>query len=228
MRIDVFDPVSPSRALLFHGDSQSLVAIVDGSGSWGSGVEAADRARHLIDSRWQSARAWSVSSLVSDVSEIALSTPASLRDTEFGWSFSVTCLLCTRDSVECVAAGIYQVDILGPSGSMSLFRPTMLVDQLLADGTLQLDAVAGFPHQNVCLGPFVGDRDQVSLSVARRAVEPGEFVVVTHANRYDLSAIRFPVSAQSLAASSRPGALPAPVVVVERGSESELLRNISG
>jgi hypothetical protein len=217
LRIDVFDPASPSRAAVFNSDTQSLVAIVDGSGSWGSGVEAADRARHLLDSRWRGTRDWSVAGLARDISEVALSTPANLRDKEFGWSFSVTCLLCTHDVLDLVAAGFYQVDIVGPSGTLTLFRPTMLIDQLLADGTLQPEAVAAFPHRHVCLGPFVGDRDEVSLSTARRIVEPGELVVVTHANRYDLSTIRFPRSAQALAASSLPDALPAPVVVVEQG-----------
>jgi hypothetical protein len=203
--------------LLFRSAAQSLVAIVDGSGSWGSGREAADLARDVLASRWGSTAEWSVAGIASDISEVALSTPKELRDQEFGWSFSVTCLLCAHDLIESVAAGFYRVDVLRPSGMANLFRPAMLVDQLLAAGILRAETVATFPHRHVSLGPFVGDRDRVELTTARHIVEPGEFVVVTHANRFDLSTVALPVSAQALAASSHPDAYPGPVVVIERG-----------
>jgi hypothetical protein len=219
LRVDVLDPISPSRAVFFRGAAQSLVAIVDGSGSWGSGREAADHARNVLSSRWGSTAEWSVASISNDISEVALSTPNELRDQEFGWSFSVTCLLCAHDLIELVAAGFYRVDVLKPSGMANLFRPAMLVDQLLADGTLRPETVATFSHQHICLGPFVGDRDRVELTTARHVVEPGEFVVVTHANRFDLSTIALPVSAESLAASSQPDAYPGPVVVIERAGQ---------
>jgi hypothetical protein len=214
MRVDAFDPVTPSRAFVFQNETQSLGAIIDGSGSWGSGREAADRTRELLGNRWQSAEDWSADSLIDDISTVASSTPNDLRDREFGWSFSVTCLLCTHDLIVCAAAGFYRVDVRGRSGTTTLFRPEMLVDQFLANGTLTAETAAAFPHRNICLGPFVGDRDLVALSTARHVVAPDDVVVVTHAARFNLPGIRVPPSAEALAALAIPDAYPSPVIVV--------------
>jgi hypothetical protein len=213
MRVDVFDPVSPSRALLFRTETQTLTVIVDGSGSWGSGREAADRTRDALADRWRDARNWSLDSLAEDLSTAASSTPNELRDSEFGWSFSATCLLATENLIECVAAGFYRVDVCAPSGMATLFRPEMLLDQLVADGTLSPQAAAVFPHRHVCLGPFIGDKDDVTLSRARHVVAPDEAVIVTHAGRYDLSELRVPQSAEALSALAISDAFPSPVVI---------------
>lgn len=213
MRVDVFDQVSPSRVVVLQREAQTLAAIVDGAGSWGSGRQAADWTRGELARGWTSARNWTAASLAADISTVAASTPDSLRDPEFGWSFSVTCVLMTQSLVECVAAGFYRVDVCGPCGVVPLFRPEMLVDQLLANRTLTPQTAEVFPHSHICLGLFVGDRNEVVLTSLRHAIVPDEVVVVTHAARYDLANLRIPESAQALAAISRPGAYPSPVIM---------------
>lgn len=96
MLVDAFDPVSPSRVIVVRGETQSLAAIVDGAGSWGSGREAADWARERLGERWRRGSSWSPHQLAEDISVAASSTPAVLRDPELGWSFSITCLLGTN------------------------------------------------------------------------------------------------------------------------------------
>ncbi len=214
MHVEALDPIAPSRALIFRGHAQFLAVIIDGAGSWGSGREAADRSRDLLAQRWSDAKQWSVEALLKDISTVAASTPDDLRDRVFGWSFSATCLLCTDDLVECVAAGFYQVDVLGPSSRETLFRPEMLVDQLLANGTLTPQTVGTFEHRHVCLGPFVGDRDEVGLTSVRRRVASDEVVLVTHAARFDLSSMPMLTSAARIAGLATPGSYPSPVVVV--------------
>ena len=214
MHVEASDSIAPSRALIFRGHGQSLAVIIDGAGSWGSGREAADRSRDLLSQRWGDAKRWSVDALVQDISTTATSTPNDLRDREFGWSFSVTCLLCTDDLVECVAAGFYRVDVLGPSSRETLFRPEMLVDQLLANGTVTPQTVGSFDQRHVCLGPFVGDRDHVGLTSVRRRVAPDEVVLVTHAARFDVSSMSIPKSAAALATLAKPDSHASPVVLV--------------
>lgn len=216
MRVDVFDPLSPSRAFVFRNETQTLAAIVDGAGSWGFGREAADRTRQNLADRWPSARNWSMERLAEDISTVALSTPDDLRDPEFGWSFSVTCVLAADGLVEYVAAGFYRVDVCAPSGTVTLFRPEMLIDQLLANGTLTPQAAAVFPHRRICLGPFVGDRNEVVLTRAKHAVAHDEVVVVTHAGRYDMSTLSIPESAEALAAMAMPDGYPSPVIIARR------------
>lgn len=216
MQLEAFDPISPSRALVFQNQTQSLAVIIDGAGSWGSGREAADRARELLAARWRATAEWSVESVSADIATVASSTPANLRDTEFGWSFSVTCVLCTDDLVECMAAGVYRVDVLGTSDPKNLFRPELLIDQLLAEGTLTPEAAVSFAHRNICVGRFVGDRDDVVLDVARHKLLPGETVLVTHAMRYEISAIPVLISAQALAGLAPSDAYPSPVLVVRQ------------
>jgi hypothetical protein len=216
MHVDVFDPIAPSRAMIFRTQVQSLAVVIDGADSWGSGREAADRSRNLLAQRWSGSEHWSVETLVHDISTAAMSTPDDLRDRTFGWSFSATCLLCTEDLVECVAAGFYQVDVLGPTSTETLFKPRMLVDQLLENGSLTPETVGAFEHRGVCVGPFVGDRDTVVLTIVSRRIASDEVVVVSHANRFDLSARPVPTSAAALVALAKPGSYPSPVVTVKR------------
>lgn len=125
----------------------------------------------------------------------------------------MTCLLTTDGLFKCVAAGFYRVDVCAPSGMTTVFRPEMLFDQLLANGTLSRQTAEAFPRRNVCLGPFVGDRNEIVLTRARHVLAPDEVAVVTHAARYDLAALRLPRSAEALAAMAQPDAYPSPVMI---------------
>jgi hypothetical protein len=217
MLVQVFDAVAPPRTLLFENERQSLAAIVDGAGSWGMGREAADLCRDKLSRLWANVAEWCPAQLLRDVTETALGTPGDLRHPEFGWSFSVTALLCTDGVVACIAAGFYRVDVIGPGESRALFRPAMLVDDLLAKGTLTPETIAMCPHKDVCLGPWVGDDDKVTLTAASHLLAPGDVVLVTHAARPNAALApgsRLPGSAAALAALGAPASYPSPVIFV--------------
>lgn len=216
MLVEAFDPIAPSRTLLFSNERQSLAAIVDGAGSWGTGREAADLSRSILGALWAHNTEWSTSQIMQDINGAAARTPDSLREAEFGWSFSVTALLCSDGVVESVAAGFYRVDVLGPRPTKTLFRPSMLVDDLLAKGSLTPDTAETFPHRNICLGPFVGDNGKVSLAIAVHTLSPTDTILVTHAARPNAalaSGSRLPDSAAALAAMAAPGSYPSPVIL---------------
>ena len=215
MLVEVFDPITPSRTLLFSNGRQSLAAIIDGAGSWGTGHEAADLSRSILGALWAHETGWSTAQIVQDVTDAAARTPDSLRDAEFGWSFSVTVLLCSDGVVESVAAGLYRVDVRGPGPTKTLFRPLMVIDDLLAKGALTPDNAETFRHQDVCLGPFVGDNGKVSLAIATHALSPKDAILVTHTARRNAALAcgsPLPDSAAALAAMAAPDSYPSPVI----------------
>lgn len=150
MILEVFDVLEPVRTLLFDTGEQRVAAIVDGSGSWGSGREGADLARDSLNALWPRPT-WSTSVIANDVSAVVAQTPTTLREDDFGCSFSVVVLLCSKTLVQIVACGFYRVDVVSVNKRENLFRPMMLVDQLLASGAITRDQVPAFPHQGVCV-----------------------------------------------------------------------------
>jgi hypothetical protein len=220
MVVEVFDPIAPARVFSLRNGGQSLAAIVDGAGSWGTGREAADLSRDILGALWAGATDWSTARLVRDITETALRTPENLRDPELGWSFSVTALLCTEGVVECVAAGLYRVDVVGPDKRETLFRPRMLADDVLAAGTFTPETIAAFPHRDICVGPFIGDNGKVSLVTASRALAVTDTVLVTHAARHNAALVpgsTLPTSAAALSAMAAPDSLPSPVIFMRQG-----------
>lgn len=197
--------------------TQRLAAIVDGAGSWGSGREAADLTRTHLSSRWASAAAWTVAGLAADIAEAIKHIPDTLRDPYFGWDFSITALLCSQQDVELVAAGLYRVDILGPRGADVLFRPRMLLDEIVASGALTPESAVALEHQNICFGPFISDGSPLSLTTRSHSLLPGDLVVVTHGlrdNAVRTPGVAPPRSAAELSAMAAPNSYASPVILV--------------
>lgn len=219
MQIESFDPVTPPRIVRFDRDASSLIAIIDGSGSWGSGREAADRSRGILAASWGRSPQWSAAQLAETIAEAVLSTPQELRDSEFGWAFSITALLCYETRVECLAAGAYRADVIAPQTVTTLFRPKTLADDLLERRILAAEELEDFPHPDVCLGPFLGDSESVSLTTAAYEFSGDEVLIVTDGLR-DNHALApgsvVPHSAAELAAMARENAPPSPVIFVRR------------
>jgi hypothetical protein len=115
-----------------------------------------------------------------------------------------------------MAPGFYRVDVVGSGQTKTLVRPTMLVDDLVAKGTLTREKIASFPHRYVCLGPFAGDNAQVSLATVSYALAPAEVLLVTHSARHNAALApgsALPSSAEALAALAAPDSYPSPVIL---------------
>lgn len=154
---------------MFDQGSQVLAAIVDGSGSWGSGREAADFTRDALANLWPR-RPMSASLIAQDIADVVQDVPAHLRSDDYGWAFSIAVVLLGHTLLETVAAGSYCVDVIRHDATINLFRPAMLVDELVRRGELAANEVHSCPHGGVCIGPFVGDSYAVPLALASRAV----------------------------------------------------------
>ncbi len=219
MLIEVFDPVQPERVFVYRKNEQQLAAVIDGADSWGMGKEAAELTCRKLRAIWSSSRStqWTPAKIADDIAAVAQETPVNLRDLIFGWSFSVTVVLCSAAKVQVVAAGLYRVDIVGPQGARTVFRPAMLIDKLLTEGVLTPAEIPSYPHRNVCTGPFVGDKDKVQLTRAEDALSKDEALLVTRSSFSEAAlapnALR-PDSAASLAALSATGSYPCPAILV--------------
>lgn len=134
----------------------ALVAVIDGVGSWGTGMEAADWARHRLAQRWTSSSPMTPDTLAADILSVAAAIPGELQDPEWGWEFSVAALLVVDETLHALAAGIFEVTVVDAAGFHPIYDPETLMKQLLRSGQLTAEQAATFEHQNLYVGPLVG------------------------------------------------------------------------
>jgi serine/threonine protein phosphatase PrpC len=216
MRLDVFDPSTPSRILQFVGEAQNLVVVVDGSASWGNGQEAAALGMEYLETLWKDTARWSVSQVAEGIVEAGARTPASLRDELCGCGYSVAALLCSAETVACVAAGLYRVDVLGRGARIPLYRPKRLIDQLVSSGEVSREEAASYPEGEIYVGSYVGDSEAAHLESPTHTVRAGEVVVVCNDVRVNLEPLTGkvpPVRARAVALECGLVPDPGPIVL---------------
>ena len=193
MQVEVFDEHEPSRAFRLVGRDQILAGILDGSGSWGNGVEAAAWNRKRLLATWETTTTWAIPNLEADIRESASHTPEELRDVDFGWSFSAVVLVFSATAVSGATAGLYEIELIRGEKTRALHRPKMLVDELVGSGKLTRDEALTFEHRHVYLGPLVGDYEPARLGTFSSDARQNDMLTVTHLAR------RAPVARASLA-----------------------------
>src|SRR5262245_34468123 len=91
------------RSLLdFRKGNSGVIAIVDGSASWDSGIEAANWVYDALTSKWGKAIPRRDADLSRDLLAAAASIPEEMRQ---GDDFSFAAVLIDRDSIQVFAAG---------------------------------------------------------------------------------------------------------------------------
>jgi hypothetical protein len=178
MLIDVFDPTPDApRTLLIRKGEGAVAAVIDGFGSWGSGAEAARWTLTRLGEEWAGQEALSELAVAQDVARVVDLTPNELRNDDLGWGFAVAVIVCKGAALTWYAAGSYSVHHFLGDARRALFRPRMLVDDLIASGASEAQAAA-FTHAHVVLGPFVGDGKPTQLSSGTCVLRPGESLTV--------------------------------------------------
>ncbi len=168
---------------VIHVESKhiTLVAVVDGMGSWGTGLETAAWTRAYLAERWRRSVPGTMEAVAGDILAACDAIPAELRDDTFGYGFSGAAVLVSAGSVQVAAAGQLAVYRVGASGAVPLFRPRMLIDGLLERGEIQAAEVDGFAHQHVCIQPLLADGGQSALvRSGPHEVPAGDAVIVAH------------------------------------------------
>lgn len=168
---------------VIQGESKhiTLVAVVDGMGSWGTGLETAAWTRAHLAERWRRSVPGTMEAVAGDILAACDAIPAELRDDTFGYGFSGAAVLASAGSVEVVASGQLAVYRVGAAGAVPLFRPRMLVDDLLEKKLLQPAEVEAFADQHICIQPLLADGGQGALvRSGPHEVPVGDAVIVAH------------------------------------------------
>ena len=166
-------PHGDPRVLVRADEGTLLVAIFDGSGSWGTGIEAAAWTRARLGDLWRAPTTLSSDRIRDDLLAIEGTLPKELVGDEFGWSFSLLVALASRDRVTIVRVGNQSVIRLRSGRAERLAGPDMLVDRLVATGTCTVEeASAAVGH--LCLGPYFGDSPAAVSGHAAEASARGD------------------------------------------------------
>jgi hypothetical protein len=136
-----------------------VVAVFEGWGSWGSGMDAAAEALRLTAERWTNAAPASIHAAAADVHAIAASVTGTKADAFDDRAFSGVIIWVAAETVQVAAAGTLAAALIGPASAKFLFKPRMLLDQVLEQHPLTSEQIRDFPHRHVCLGPFLASPD---------------------------------------------------------------------
>jgi hypothetical protein len=134
-----------------------IVGVVDGVGSWGTGVGAAHWCRGQLADRWARPDPPSPSGLVADIQAVVAELPSEFADPDFGSAFSVALVLARGPECHLVAAGAYGGLLCHRAGYEPVFRPRRWIDAEIDQGRMTVEEGRSHPLRGVLVGPFVGD-----------------------------------------------------------------------
>jgi hypothetical protein len=146
-----------SGVLECRGASSSVVGIVDGMGSWGFGVEAADWVLQRLVAGWSTRIPSSAKGIAAEIADVARQIPDQWQGDDVGCSFSVALIVRLGATLEVVAAGTYNVWSLGSGEDRLLFRPRRWIDEQVRLGNASAAEALVHPLRGVTTGPFVAD-----------------------------------------------------------------------
>jgi hypothetical protein len=198
-------------------DGWFLAGVIDGAGSWGWGVEAADWSLARLSEAW-SRGPMDPKRIATDVRKVARSLPVQFQEPDLGPpGFSVALVLVTGAECVAVAAGCYGVVLVDRGGRRDLFRPPVWTDPYVEDGTLGPDAARTHPLRDVLIGGCVADgRDGDLATSDPLKVQPDAALVIAEHRNLDLLGASLPSGPSPARAVQALLARPRlPVVVIE-------------
>jgi hypothetical protein len=176
-------PAGGGGVLACEGSGWSVTGIVDGFGSWGYGMEAADWVSMRLVSTWRSRASLLGGEVANDVTEAAAQLPPEWQAKDEDCAFSVALLLTSAAGIEVIAAGAYNVARLDGAQITELFRARRWIEEQVSLGVLPADALDTHPLREVMIGPFVADTSGRRPDVLGpfEAATDARFLVAHHA-----------------------------------------------
>lgn len=218
-----YRPHSDPAVIHLQSGHANLLALFDGVGSWGYGMEAAAWTRLRLIERWERSVPAFIAAVAEDIATVSGAVPGEFRNTDFGCGFCGAAVLLGAGSVYVTAAGLFGVYLVNQFGLVPIFRPRMLVDQLLEEKQLSPDEIDAFAHQDVCVGPFLADGGKQALKCSGpHDLPPDHILIVAHQRLLRLLAAQPPTSwmnhsAAGLQRTGVQGKIPAyPTIVIRR------------
>jgi hypothetical protein len=206
----------PSGLVALQREGWILAGVVDGAGSWGTGVEAADWSLERLTERWSQGPIDPVR-VAADVRDVRRSLPRELREPDGDSAYSVSVVLASGTVCHVVAAGCYGVVLVERGVPRDLFRPRTWADVQVEDGSLGREAARSHPLRHVMVGPLIADRkDSAPATSGPFALRPGAAIVVAEYRNLevlDVSALSQPAPARAVQALLERPRLP--VVVIQ-------------
>jgi hypothetical protein len=178
-----------------------IAGVVDGAGSWGSGVEAADWCRRRVADLWVRSDPPSPSGLAADIQAAVADLPPELADPDFGCAFSVALVLARGEEWHLVAAGTYGAVLCHRARQEAVYRPRRWTDAQIEQGRMTVEEGRSHPLRNVMACPFVGDVGDAPPAVhGPFHVPPGSALVIAHLGVLDRLTERPPYGRETPAA----------------------------
>ncbi len=149
--------VSDQRILEIHEAQFEIIAILDGTTSWGEyDAEAAVCTQRHLTERWKADPPTSVTRLCAEVdTTFAKVLSDNSGGSLFDAGFSFTALALMSNSLFLVSAGFYGVVAVQPDRVENLFTPMTLTESLLQSGAIAVEEAENHRYSNIHVGPFV-------------------------------------------------------------------------
>ena len=149
------------HVLAFDGPEASVLVLLDGSGDWGGGFQAAEDVAAKLRSRWRDGAPGSIDGIASDLQSLAAAA-VSRFDSPFGAGFHTIALLL-RDigSVELIHAGCYEVSHFSNDRRLRTVTPETWVGQNVREGRLTEEEARKHPMREIWCGPFIVERTPI-------------------------------------------------------------------
>ncbi|WP_437828058.1 hypothetical protein [Sorangium sp. So ce1153] len=170
-------------------DRSQIVVLFDGSGSWGTGAEAAAWCRESLAANLAVGPDFTHTEFTQALEAAAATLSDVTRANEWGWSFSVAAIVIRDSVVYGLAAGGFSIGLLREGAPMRrLFAPDRLVDELVRTGQLSHGDAKTSTYRRILLSPCFGDKPDALRTRAQEALQPGDRVILGDPDLLDLLA----------------------------------------
>lgn len=137
--------------------------MTDGSGSWGTGVEAAAWFRHWLANSLKGGDTITTTTITEILQAGIERLPLHIKNDDFHWTFSVVAMIADKATIQLGTCGGFAVSTLSPSQVVSLFAPIRLIDQLVQQGVVREAEAESHKWGRIICGPFFGVGNQDDL-----------------------------------------------------------------
>lgn len=186
---------SDPAVIHLQSEHAAVMALFDGVGSWGYGMEAAAWTRLQLTERWKRSVPDSIAAVADDIATVSDAVPREFRDADFGCGFSGVAVLLGEGVVHVTAAGLFGIYLVNHSEVIPIFQPRMLIDQLLEEKQLSPDELDAFPHPDVYVGPILVDGGKQALKCSGpHDLPPDHVLIVAHQRLLRLLSAQPPAS----------------------------------
>ena len=144
-----------AEPIVWSSASARGVILLDGSGSWGAGAEAAAWIRHALAERLPDEEI-EPKTVSAELTRAIAQLPDSISGDELGWHFSIAAVLFGGTHVQVTALGVFSILLIHNQEARPLVTAKRLIDDLVAAGHLSRAEAEQHEYRKILVGPFFG------------------------------------------------------------------------